>query len=326
MVCSAGIKWRPFGAKKLILLLERSWKRYTSKRACRVPEMKLSKSEEVTGARSTKTCFVVGPIGEAITETRKKANWLLKGVIEPTFKLHFPEFKVVRSDGITEPGMIDHQMIEHLLDSELVIADMSEHNANAFYEMGIRHMTGNPIIHMFRKGTVIPFDVKSYRAIEFDLDDVEGMLRAQSDLGTQITETMKPGYKSENPVTRARAVTKISTEATPEMKLIWGELESIKSSVQQLTVPRVRPSEKPDRKSPVVEYRYQLAPLTTGDLEQMMAELKQVSPVFMVQMLNENTVEVSCLPPVSSILSHELKGILGKYTSVIEEQSIQRLL
>lgn len=65
--------------------------------------------------------------------------------------------------------MIDTQMINHLLDADLVIVDMSLLNANAFYEMGIRHMARKPVIHMFVAGTSIPFDVKSYRAIEFSL-------------------------------------------------------------------------------------------------------------------------------------------------------------
>jgi len=46
------------------------------------------------------------------------------------------------------------------LDADLVIADMSLLNANAFYEIGLRHMERKPIIHMFRSGEVIPFDVK----------------------------------------------------------------------------------------------------------------------------------------------------------------------
>ena len=77
-------------------------------------------------------------------------------------------FEVIRSDKIAQPGMINSQMINHLLDDDLVIADMSRLNANAFYEMGLRHMAEKPIIHMFRvPNDGIPFDVNPYRAITF---------------------------------------------------------------------------------------------------------------------------------------------------------------
>ncbi|OWV73907.1 hypothetical protein ATY76_28455 [Rhizobium sp. R339] len=180
-----------------------------------------------------KTCFVVGPIGAAGSVSRNHADWLLKGVILPTFKEHFPDFDVVRSDRINEPGMIDAQMIGYLLDAELVVADMSEHNANAFYEMGIRHMAALPIIHMFKKGTVIPFDVKPYRSIEFDYADPDDLVAAKTELKAFVEQTQKPDFKVDNPITRARGVMRISENATPEMQLVWQELNDLKRQIAE---------------------------------------------------------------------------------------------
>jgi hypothetical protein len=72
-----------------------------------------------------KTCFVVGPVGDANSPTRGHADWLLEEIISPVFVEHFKEFEVIRSDKIAQPGMIDAQVINHLLGDELVIADMS---------------------------------------------------------------------------------------------------------------------------------------------------------------------------------------------------------
>ncbi|TBE20531.1 hypothetical protein [Rhizobium ruizarguesonis] len=191
-----------------------------------MPQEDASKSNGKSEKR--KVCFVVGPIGATGSASRTHADWLLKGVILPTFKEHFREFDVVRSDRIDEPGMIDAQMIGHLLDAELVVADMSEHNANAFYEMGIRHMAALPIIHMFRKGTPIPFDVGPYRAIEFNYADPDDLEAAKVALRAAVDKTLKPGFKIENPVTRARGVQKISENATPEMQLLWQEVNALK--------------------------------------------------------------------------------------------------
>jgi hypothetical protein len=84
-----------------------------------------------------RTCFVIGPIGEAGSDIRRHADWVLKGIIKPTFDAHFQDFNVVRSDKISEPGSISSQIINRISSAELVIADMSFANPNAFYEMGI---------------------------------------------------------------------------------------------------------------------------------------------------------------------------------------------
>ena len=93
-------------------------------------------------------CFVIGPIGDPGSEIRRDADWLLKGIIKPVVAEYFPEYYVERADEISEPGSISSQVITRLLDAPLVIADMSRHNANAFYELAIRHMVGLPTVHM----------------------------------------------------------------------------------------------------------------------------------------------------------------------------------
>lgn len=47
--------------------------------------------------------------------------------------------KCIRADEITHSGPIDVPMYEQLLDADVVIADLSTSNKNAFYELGVRH-------------------------------------------------------------------------------------------------------------------------------------------------------------------------------------------
>lgn len=183
-------------------------------------------------SKATRTCFVVGPIGDDNSPTRGHADWLLDEIITPVFVEHFEDFEVVRSDRITQPGMIDSQMINHLLDAELVIADMSFLNPNAFYEIGLRHMERKPIIHMFRAGEVIPFDVKPYRAIPFAFEHPKQRFEAREHLRQAIVAVLAPGYQVENPVTRARGYAALSQHATPDMQVVLMEIESLKTRVQ----------------------------------------------------------------------------------------------
>src|SRR5262245_33297359 len=97
-----------------------------------------------------KRCFVIGPIGERKSETRKHADILLNKIIKTTFARHFKEFKIIRADEIALPGIIHNQIISAVIDAELVIADLTGRNANAFYELGIRHFAQKPIIHFYK--------------------------------------------------------------------------------------------------------------------------------------------------------------------------------
>ncbi|RYE22586.1 MAG: hypothetical protein EOP51_12860 [Sphingobacteriales bacterium] len=74
---------------------------------------------------------------------------------------------------IFESGEIREDMFSLLLLADVVIADISIHNANVFYELGIRHALKN-------KTTVLikcpgfdetPFDILGYRYVTYDKDN-----------------------------------------------------------------------------------------------------------------------------------------------------------
>src|SRR4051812_6167876 len=102
----------------------------------------------------------------------------------------WPDFEVIRADKISRPGMIDAQVIQHLLDAELVIADLSTLNANAFYEIGIRHMAQKPVIHMQLAEDDIPFDVSLYRAIKFSRRTPLDLRKARDELGIVVKSVL----------------------------------------------------------------------------------------------------------------------------------------
>ena len=123
----------------------------------------------MTSAATPKACFVIGAIGAADSDARVHADWLLDHVIKPVLENDPFKYVVTRADQVSEPGMISGQVIMAAINSDLVIADLTGFNPNAFYELGIRHMMGKPVIHMMEDDgiTRIPFDVSDYRAIMF---------------------------------------------------------------------------------------------------------------------------------------------------------------
>ena len=178
-------------------------------------------------ATKKKACFVVGPIGKEGSDVRTHSDWLYEGIIKPAFD-GLAEFdKPIRADMIAQPGMITTQVIEHLLEDDLVIADLSLANPNAFYEIGIRHMVQKPIVHMQLKGEPEPFDTSGFRAIKFALRHPSDLVEAKRDLAAAVKTAIAEGHRVENPVTHARGMIELEARATPEERVIVDQFEAI---------------------------------------------------------------------------------------------------
>jgi hypothetical protein len=164
-------------------------------------------------ADEKKTCFVIGPIGAPDSEDRLHADWLLEEIIEPVMDEH-QDFKVERADKLAQPGLIDAQVINLLHSAELVIADLTTLNPNAFYEIGIRHMVQKPIIHMQRADQRPPFDVSLYRAILFKMSRPAELKEARAALKAQVAAVLAADYV----VARCRNRSRLSGELFTKSK------------------------------------------------------------------------------------------------------------
>lgn len=145
-----------------------------------------------------KVCFVISPIGEEGSETRERSDQVLKHII--TSPAEQNGYTVIRADKISEPGIITTQIIEHIVDAELVIADLTEKNPNVFYELAIRHAIRKPLVQMIRKGDIIPFDVAATRIIQFDLHNLDSVASAKEEISNQIKSLEVGNSDFHNPI------------------------------------------------------------------------------------------------------------------------------
>lgn len=192
-----------------------------------------------------KQCFVVGPIGDDDSEDRIHADWLLEEIILPVFNEHYSDFDVTRADKISNPGQITTQVISALLEADLVIADLTTLNPNAFYEIGIRHVVNLPIIHMHLDGQRIPFDIAPFRSIKFARRRPSDIRAARQQLLLFVQEALSEGHEIDNPVTVARGRIKFEENATPAERLVQEQLEILQGRVHEL--------EKEKRHSAIVD-------------------------------------------------------------------------
>jgi hypothetical protein len=149
-----------------------------------------------------KTCFYISPIGEEDTENRKHADLFLGSIVEPALE----EFglSVVRADRISKPGMITSQILEYILKAKLVVADLSFHNPNVFYELALRHICRLPTVQVIRYMDPIPFDLDQYRTIQIDTTDIYSLVPKlevyKAEIATQVRAALANPDSVDNPV------------------------------------------------------------------------------------------------------------------------------
>lgn len=184
---------------------------------------------------SKKECFVIAPIGSAGSEVRKKSDQVFKHIIQKT--LEPLQYKAVRADHIAEPGMITSQIIQRINDAPLVIADLSGHNPNVFYELAVRHAANKPVIQLITKGEQIPFDVSGSRTIYYDMNDLDTVDAAKDELAKEILAIESKQVTVDNPINMALSMKLLKESSNPEQRSIAEVMEALsdlRSEVRQI--------------------------------------------------------------------------------------------
>jgi hypothetical protein len=160
------------------------------------------KGEEAAAEDFAKICFYITPIGDENSEFRRHADFLMEYIIKPAVA----EFglTVVRADQMGKPGMIGKQVIEHILKARLVIADLSFHNPNVFYELCLRHATRLPTVQVKREVDTIPFDLNQYRTIPIETRDPYTLMPKiqtyTAQVANQVRRALQDLESGDNPI------------------------------------------------------------------------------------------------------------------------------
>jgi hypothetical protein len=185
---------------------------------------------------SKKRCFVICPIGENGSEERKWSDDLLECIISPVIE-KMGYLPPIRADQITESGIITRQIVDLLIESDLVIADLSYRNPNVCYELAVRHVVKKPFIHMIKNGHKVPFDTASNRTIPVDLD-IRSAKKAMLDLEKHIL-TIKDGINEmDNPIGNALTLRDLKGSGDPSQIISVELMEAIQEIASNVRILR----------------------------------------------------------------------------------------
>jgi len=145
----------------------------------------------------TKSCFIISSIGSEDSEIRKLANEKFDLVFEPVLtKLGYD---VTRADKIGSSGSISSEIVSNVINSDLVIADVSDNNPNVFYELAIRNAVQKPVIVFRKVNQTMPFDIYDTRAIDIDRNQPRVWDNAKNALHVHVKAAeKKPELASES--------------------------------------------------------------------------------------------------------------------------------
>jgi tetratricopeptide (TPR) repeat protein len=125
-------------------------------------DLQVEKTESLCGNLAPmRTCFVVMGFGKKtdyptgrVLDLDKSYKYIIKPAAEAA------GYECQRADEIQHSGNINVPMYQQLLTADVVIADVSTYNPNAFYELGVRHaLKPFTTITIAEDKLVFPFDV-----------------------------------------------------------------------------------------------------------------------------------------------------------------------
>lgn len=150
---------------------------------------------------NSKKCFVICPIGEPDTAIRTRSDRVLKYIIKPIVEEF--GYTTIRADQMPEPGVVTSQIIQHLIDADLVIADLTDGNPNVYYELAVRHLFRKPTVQIIHVNQRPSFDVTPQRTISFDYQDLESVDECKERLKETIRTVEKDPSHVDSPISQA---------------------------------------------------------------------------------------------------------------------------
>ncbi len=96
------------------------------------------------------------------------------------------QFDAYRADDVFRPGPILQDIITGLVESDVIIAEITPTNANVFYELGYAHARNTPTVLLARRNGTLPFDISGHRVIFYD-DSIRGKPEVEAALRRHLS-------------------------------------------------------------------------------------------------------------------------------------------
>lgn len=160
----------------------------------------------------SKKCFFITPIGDSKSNEFEKLEGLIENVLNPV--LEEKDYEIIVAHTIQNLGSINDQIFRNIIESDLIISNLTGLNANVMYETAVAHSFGKPTIMISEIGTNLPFDLKTDRTIFFN-DSIKGTGLLKKEIFSKITQ-LESDSTTDNPIVRVIQSSKLNEQLSKE--------------------------------------------------------------------------------------------------------------
>lgn len=151
------------------------------------------------------TCFVMMPFG----------GWFDRYYQE----IYVPAIKdaglePVRADELFSTGSVVEQIWEQITKARVLLAELTDKNANVFYELGLSHAALKPVVFTSARVEDVPFDLRHLRVIIYETREPEWAPQLRKHITEYLRNTVKDPTKSIPHPFRTLFENKVTTDAS----------------------------------------------------------------------------------------------------------------
>ncbi len=182
------------------------------------PKKRITKKK--TAKKPKGECFVMMPF-------KSPFDLYYESIFKPAIKA--TELKPIRADDLFRPSVIVSDLWGMVQRADILLAELTTKNPNVFYELGLAHAIGKPVILVSETMDDVPFDLQQLRVILYDKNDPMWGEKLCKDITASINETLASPIEAVPNIFRK----KVKSQA-PEQDATIARIEELEKAVRKL--------------------------------------------------------------------------------------------
>ena len=196
-----------------------------------VRAMRNEMGKSSTEIAKKKKCFIIMPIADIDGYESGHFSRVYSHVIKPACERS--GFIPIRADEVASSNYIVIDILSKIIESDIVICDLSGKNPNVLYELGIRQAFNLPTVLIKDKKTDNIFDIQGLRHTEYNHElRVDAVEKQVAEISTAIKETERAKGKDVNSLIQLLGMRPATLPSQVELS---GETSVLLSAIKDLS-------------------------------------------------------------------------------------------
>lgn len=182
------------------------------------------------------TCFVIMPISDAHGYDQGHFGRVYEHILKPAISQ--AGYCAVRADDANKTDYIVVGIVQRIINSDMVLCDLSAKNPNVMYELGLRHAFDKPVALVKDKNTDKVFDIQGLRYTEYDSSlRVDSVHKDVDRIAKAIQETAASDPNDINSVIRLAGIKPaeipVGRAISPDTQILLSAIASLERRFEQ---------------------------------------------------------------------------------------------